>query len=192
LREYELTVIYDLAVSEAGGAGASIEALQAQVENRGGRIVQVDHWGRRRMAYPIRKGIDGDYLVARVELEPARVSELEAALAIDERVYRHLVVRADELPPPPQPREQRRRPLEADSDQQPAGAAVAVEAGAAKGAAPEAPDGTAEAADADPRVVASSGGPEAEAEEARDPQEIAGDAPEASEVDTIAKSPDEE
>lgn len=113
MREYELTVVYDLAVQEAGGPDASVELLKNMVEARGGKVLKVDHWGRRRMAYPINRAIDGDYVVSRVELEPAAISPLESAMKIDERVYRHLVVRADELPTPPPPREPRREPAAA-------------------------------------------------------------------------------
>jgi small subunit ribosomal protein S6 len=126
LREYELTVIYDLAVMEAGGADASVQALTTHVEARAGKVARVDHWGRRRLAYPIGRALDGDYIVTRVEMEPASVTALEGAMNIDERILRHLIVRADELPPPPQPREPRRMPEQAA----PAQAAPAPEAAA--------------------------------------------------------------
>jgi len=107
MREYELTVIYDLSVAEAGGPDAAVQQVTSLVEARGGKLLKTDHWGRRRMAYPINHEIDGDYVVSRVELDPAAVAPLEAALGINERVYRHLVVRADELPVPAPPREPR-------------------------------------------------------------------------------------
>jgi small subunit ribosomal protein S6 len=110
MREYELTVIYDLAVAESGGADASVQLLTSAIEARGGRMLRVDHWGRRRMAYPINRAIDGDYIVTRVELDPDQVRTLENGFRIDERIYRHIVVRADELPVPPPPREPRRQP----------------------------------------------------------------------------------
>lgn len=130
MREYELAAVYDLAVAEAGGPDASVQALTASVEARGGKVIKVDHWGRRRMAYPINRAIDGDYLVTRIELQPVEVARLESALRIDERVYRHLVVRADELPVPPPPREPRREP---------GAAAQAAAQPAAEGAPPAAP-----------------------------------------------------
>ncbi|MBI5948604.1 MAG: 30S ribosomal protein S6 [Chloroflexi bacterium] len=110
-REYELTAVYDLAVAEAGGPDASVAALTAHVEARGGKVIRVDHWGRRRMAYPIGRAIDADYIVSRIEIDPVSVSPLEATLRIDEKVLRHLVVRADELPVPPPPREPRQAPV---------------------------------------------------------------------------------
>ena len=110
MREYELTVVYDLAVQEAGGPEASVELLTNVIETRGGKLLKVDHWGRRRMAYPINRMIDGDYIVTRVEFEPTAVAPLEATLGIDERIFRHLIVRADELPVPLPPREPRQQP----------------------------------------------------------------------------------
>ncbi len=134
MREYELTVVYDLSVMEAGGADASVQNLTTHVQNRGGAVVKVDHWGRRRMAYPIGRAIDGDYVVSRVELDPGSVVALEEALRIDEKVFRHLVVRADELPVPPPPREPRR---EAPSAQAPVAAPAAAAPADTVAAAPE-------------------------------------------------------
>lgn len=99
MREYEVTVVYDLALGESEGRDAPVQRLTTMVENLGGEVTAVDHWGRRRLAYPIRHEIDGDYLIARVRLDPAKVRPLEHALRIDEQVYRFLVVRAEELPP---------------------------------------------------------------------------------------------
>ena len=125
MREYELTVVYDLAVSEAGGPDATVQHLTTAVEARGGKVLKVDHWGRRRLAYPINRAIDADYVVSRVEFEPGAVTTLDAVLRIDERVYRHLVVRADELPVPPPPREPRRQPEAPGGEPPPAAAATA-------------------------------------------------------------------
>lgn len=131
MREYELTVVYDLAVQETGGPEASTERLTQLLSTRGAKLVKVDHWGRRRMAYPIKNAIDGDYLVTRVEAEPSAVTAIEAALGIDERVYRHLIVRADELPLPPPPREPRQAPAAAAAPVEPAAAAPATPESAA-------------------------------------------------------------
>lgn len=142
MREYELTVVYDLAVTEAGGPDAGPQRIASLVEGRGGKMLKVDHWGRRRMAYPIGRALDGDYVVTRVELDPSAIAPLEAALKIDEKVYRHLVVRADELPLPPPPREPRvpREPVaEAAPASAPAPAAEAAPAPAAEAPVAEAP-----------------------------------------------------
>ena len=98
MREYEIVIVYDLAVNEAGGSDASIEHLKAAVERNGGTVLKTDHWGRRRLAYPIQKQLDADYVLARVEMIVDGLPRLNSELHIDEKVYRHLIVRADELP----------------------------------------------------------------------------------------------
>ncbi len=141
-REYELIAVYDLAVAEAGGPDASVAALTVHVEARGGKVIRVDHWGRRRMAYPIGRAIDADYIVSRIEIDTTGVTALEATLRIDEKVLRHLVVRADELPVPPPPREPRQAPVVAapvaEAPAPVAEAAAAVEEAPAPEAAPPA------------------------------------------------------
>ena len=170
MREYELTVVYDLAVAEAGGPDAGPQRITSMVESRGGKMLKVDHWGRRRMAYPINRALDGDYVVTRVELEPSVIAPLEAALKIDEKVYRHLIVRADELPPPPQPREPRRPPGEAAA---PATAPVAAAPETAPAPVATAAPETAPAAEAESAPAA------APAEEAPAAPAAEGDAPSA-------------
>ncbi|MBK6318962.1 MAG: 30S ribosomal protein S6 [Dehalococcoidia bacterium] len=164
MREYELTVVYDLAVAETGGPDAGPQRLTSLVEGRGGKMLKVDHWGRRRMAYPIGRAIDGDYVVTRIDFDPSSLSSLEAALKIDEKVYRHLAVRADELPPPPPPREPR-QPI-ASAEAPAAAPAVAEEAPAPAEAAPAAePEVAAPAkAEAPAEAVAEAEAPAAEAE----------------------------
>lgn len=179
MREYELAVIYDLAVAEAGGQQAAVDQLSNAVTARGGEVVKVDHWGRRRMGYPIKGAIDGDYVVSRVMLEPASVHALEAALGIDERIYRHLIVRADELPAPAPPREPRapRRMTDAPAEAQ--AAAPTAEAPAPATAAPASPVATTEAeapataaaAEAEAPATAADAAPEAPASTSDDTAE---------------------
>lgn len=183
MREYELTVVYDLTVAEAGGPDAAPQRVTQLVEGRGGKVLKVDHWGRRRLAYPIKHTIDADYVVTRVELDPESVNGVEAALRIDERVYRHLIVRADELPPPPPPREPREpRPApaaetapaapaapvaEAPAAAVPAEAAAPAVAAAEAAPAEAAVEATAEAAPAEAAVeAAAEAAPVVKAEEA--------------------------
>ena len=148
MREYELTVVYDLAVAEQGGADAPVEQLTAVVEGHNGKVLKVDHWGRRRLAYRINGMLDADYVVTRVDLEPASVSPVEQTLRINERVLRFLVVRADDIPAPRPPREERhheeRQPGVTGEQAAPAAEAPAATAEAPAPAA-EAPAESAEA-----------------------------------------------
>ena len=155
MREYELMAVYDLAVIEEGGQDASVQHLTSLVERNGGSVTEVDHWGRRRLAYPMNKQLDADFIVTRIELDPQAVKPLNADFEIEERVYRHLVVRADELPPP--------RPVLAPAGSRGPGSPT----GPRIEGAPEAPPAPAPAAPADAAPTAEvEAAPAAEAEDA--------------------------
>jgi small subunit ribosomal protein S6 len=98
LRDYELMVVLDPNLDEA-----TIEALNTRIQNlvtqRGGTIESVDNWGRRRLAYPIGRLRDGVYFLSRFQLPPNAAAEIERALKLTESVIRHLLVRAEGLPP---------------------------------------------------------------------------------------------
>jgi small subunit ribosomal protein S6 len=74
----------------------SIEKVQQSIKSRGGEIVEVKPWGRRRLAYPIKRHMEGNYVESLVRLDPEQVSSLEANLRISEEVIRHLIVKAGE------------------------------------------------------------------------------------------------
>ena len=61
---------------------------------------KLNHWGKRTLAYPIRKRDTGYYVVANFDAEPAALPEFERAIKLDEGVIRHLVVLNDEPPTP--------------------------------------------------------------------------------------------
>ena len=54
-------------------------------------------WGRRRLAYPIRRNFEGHYLITEFTSEDgAGNQEVERTLRIDESVLRHLIIRTDD------------------------------------------------------------------------------------------------
>jgi small subunit ribosomal protein S6 len=80
---------------------AAIEALNGRIATlatqRGGSVESVDNWGRKRLAYPIKRYRDGVYILSRMKLPPASAAEIERALKLTESVMRHLLVRAEGL-----------------------------------------------------------------------------------------------
>lgn len=92
LIQYDLNVILDPSLSEQQVQGEK-DAVALQVERAGGEIASLDEWGVRRLAYPIRKGNDGYYLVYRLNLAGDTPKAIEAALRQRDNVMRVLVVR---------------------------------------------------------------------------------------------------
>jgi len=95
VRDYELMVVLSPDLDEAG-VDATTERLGTQIGGRGGEVVDVQKWGRRRLAYPIAKHRDGFYTVAKLKLTPEAAEPLERSLRLNESVIRHLLVRLDE------------------------------------------------------------------------------------------------
>lgn len=95
LREYELVLILSPEIGD-DEVSAGIERLQQGVTSRGGEVIAVNHWGRRRLAYPIKRHLEGNYVVSQIKLDPAQVPDFEASLRISEDVIRHLMVKAGE------------------------------------------------------------------------------------------------
>lgn len=92
MRDYELVAVIDPTL-EDDGVGTVIGRLQDVIQEQGGEIQEVDNWGRRRLAYPIDRHQDGNYVVTQFRLLPNRVRGLEDVLQRSEEVIRHLVVK---------------------------------------------------------------------------------------------------
>lgn len=89
---YDLNLILDPNLSE-GQLQTEKDAVTAQVERVGGEIVEVDEWGSRRLAYPIRKLNEGYYIIYRLNLSGETPKTIEAALRQRDNVMRVLVVK---------------------------------------------------------------------------------------------------
>ncbi len=95
LRDYEMVVILSPEIGD-DVVGESLDRLSQNITSRGGEVVDVNHWGRRRLAYPIRRHLEGNYVVSQVKLDPDQIPDLESNLRISEEVIRHMIVRANE------------------------------------------------------------------------------------------------
>ena len=95
MRNYELTVIIDPEIAEEDVPQA-MDKLNALIAKNGGDITETNHWGRRKLSYPIGRHGEGNYVMMKVDFEPERTSELETSLNIAEEYLRHLLLRVDE------------------------------------------------------------------------------------------------
>lgn len=95
MRNYELTMIVPSDASEEEVNGV-LTQIQTWVEGTQGKVTNVDHWGRRRLAYNLAEYREGYYLLLNLELDPKTTTELERNLKLSERVMRHLLIRLDE------------------------------------------------------------------------------------------------
>jgi small subunit ribosomal protein S6 len=71
-----------------------ITKLSELVNKVGGSVDEVNQWGRRKLAYPIKRSAEGNYLLAKVKMKPAVTKELEANLRLSGKILRHLLIRS--------------------------------------------------------------------------------------------------
>jgi len=74
---------------------AVVEDVESLIENNDGRVTEIEPWGLRRLAYPIKKQQEGHYFVLQLNLEPQSVAEIDRVLRLMQPVIRHLIVRTD-------------------------------------------------------------------------------------------------
>jgi small subunit ribosomal protein S6 len=78
---------------------AAINRVTSTVTQRGGVVESQEAWGRRRLAYPIGRTRDGNYILWRLKLDAPAVAEVERQLKLMESVIRHLLVRVEATQP---------------------------------------------------------------------------------------------
>jgi small subunit ribosomal protein S6 len=94
VRHYELMVILDPELEERTIA-PSLDRFLTVITKSGGAVGKVDIWGRRRLAYEIKKQIEGIYAVIDIDAEPSAVSELDRQLNLNESVLRTKLMRPE-------------------------------------------------------------------------------------------------
>lgn len=96
LRTYELMMIAEPELDEEGLATVT-DRVQQVITTNGGEIVKVEQMGRRKLAYPIQRRREGHYVLIHANMERGTIQELERSLRLSEEVFRHLLVRLDEV-----------------------------------------------------------------------------------------------
>lgn len=91
MRRYEVAYIADPDLDEEALAELE-QRVQAWIEGAGGKVLGVDRWGRRRLAYPIRKKREGYYVFLDTELPPEASQAIERDLRLNENIMRYLIV----------------------------------------------------------------------------------------------------
>jgi len=92
LRNYEVVVILDPSIDERTVQPA-LEKYLKIVRDDKGTVDNVDIWGKRRLAYEIKKNAEGIYAILKLTAEPATIDELDRQLTLNETVLRTKVLR---------------------------------------------------------------------------------------------------
>ena len=94
MRQYEMMVILDPEIEERTVA-PSLDKYLSVVTTAGGSVDKVDIWGRRRLAFDIKKKSEGIYAVVDFTARPDTAKELDRQLRLNEAVLRTKILRPD-------------------------------------------------------------------------------------------------
>lgn len=92
MRDYELVLIISPEVADEDLPRIE-DKIRKFINDRGGSITEITQWGRRKLAYPIQKFVEGNYVLTQFRLEPNLTQELEADLQLSNEIVRHLLVK---------------------------------------------------------------------------------------------------
>lgn len=97
MRKYELVVLLhpDLEID----VDTPITKIETIITNAGGTVTKKDNWGKRKLAYKIRKQDFAVYVCFDLMVEPAKVAKIENDILLTEEIMRHIIVAASAAEP---------------------------------------------------------------------------------------------
>lgn len=97
MREYESVFVLDPSIEDAQ-VDVELEKIKEFLGSRNSEITEIQKWGRRKLAYEVRKRKEGVYTLIRFQAEPEVPAELDRRYRLNENMLRFLTV-AYEAPP---------------------------------------------------------------------------------------------
>jgi small subunit ribosomal protein S6 len=101
MKLYETTVVFDPGLEEAR-INEEVDRLSQAIAQAGGEVLDVQRWGKRKLAYMIRKRRDGAYVHLKHKSPPGHIAEMDRRFRLNESVLRHLTVLAAKESPQPE------------------------------------------------------------------------------------------
>lgn len=90
MRKYELVCVIQPDLDEAA-FNSVVEKVKGWISESGGTIDKVDVWGRRKLAYIIKKQREGQFVLLNMTMNPSATSDLERNLRYQEPIIRHML-----------------------------------------------------------------------------------------------------
>jgi len=69
-----------------------LEKITKKIQGQDGEVSQVEQWGKRRMAYPIKRFLEGVYCLLTIKIRPSSARDLVASIRVNEDVLRHMLI----------------------------------------------------------------------------------------------------
>jgi small subunit ribosomal protein S6 len=91
---YELVFIIHPEVAD-DALDTVINNISQYITGKGGVIAEIARWGRKKLSYPIKHLMEGNYVLIKFNLDPSANKELETNLKISEKIIRYLLIKIE-------------------------------------------------------------------------------------------------
>jgi len=95
MRKYETFFIVDPDLPDDVNTSVD-EKFKSIISNQGGMVLSYVPWGKKKLAYPVKKRSRGVYVLTEYAAGPELVAELERNMRLDERVLKFITVKLDD------------------------------------------------------------------------------------------------
>ena len=92
--DYELTLILDPDLSSEDQKKL-IEKIKKIIEDTKGKVEKTNDWGKKELAYPIKKKTMGFYFLWEIKADSQQIDKIDKKLKIEEGVLRYLILRKE-------------------------------------------------------------------------------------------------
>ena|SRR3989338_1617797 len=93
MRHYEIVLLIHPDRSEQ--VSTMIERYTSSIKSAGGQVHRLEDWGRRQLAYPIKKVQKAHYVLMNIEVNEKSIKELEHAFRFNDAIIRHMIILKD-------------------------------------------------------------------------------------------------
>ena len=90
MKQYELVIVISPEIDEEN-TDKIIDNISELIKSNEGTIEDLDRWGIRKLAYPIDKFREGNYISSLVNIDPSKINAIEGNIRGNEDVIRHLL-----------------------------------------------------------------------------------------------------
>ena len=90
MKAYELLFFVDPSIDDETRLATS-KKIDTSISELGGKVENVEEWGKKKLAYEINDLTDGDYTLIDFQAEPSAIAELDRVLRITDAVVRHMI-----------------------------------------------------------------------------------------------------
>ncbi len=94
MRDYELTLVLDGELSSEDQKKIT-QKIKKIIEDEKGKVEKQNDWGKRELAYPIKKKRMGFYFLWEIKIAPEELDKIDKKLKIEEGVLRYLIIRKE-------------------------------------------------------------------------------------------------